>query len=742
VNRLKLFGGAVLDAESGPITGRAAQRHRIALLSLLSTTRRLYRSRDQLVTFLWPDADAERGRKLLSDSIYRVNQALGGDAITGTGEDVRLNRSLIGSDVADFEAAVEANEWRRVVELYAGPFLDGFYLPDSTDFDQWMENERAQYARTAAKAIEALAVDARDTGRVAEAVDWWQRLAVLVPDDSRVAMDLMRALNASGNRAAALRHARVHSVLLRETVGVEPDRSVQELADQIAKRSEVPMGEELSHPIFRWRNDAATDLTMPVLGSSIAVLPFNNVSDSETNAYFADGVSEELINLLTRTPGLRVASRTSVFAYRDLKLDVREVAQRLRVDWILEGSVRRSGEKLRIVAQLTDATNGYQIWSESFDRTSNDIFAIQAEIAVAIVNRLVPAVGGVGFASLLGARGVSDPDTYDLYLQARFQWHRRTEWSLRSSIDLFEQVVARDAKYARAWAGLADAYAVMAFYDYLPPHVAFPRADSAARQAIQLDSTLAAPYATLAYVDTCYHWNWEAAEEGFRRAIELEPTYSTAHLWYGTLLTGRGRFDEAERETRRAAELDPLSMIAHSAIGWALLLSNQADRAIQQLKGALQLDSNFCLAHYWMALALEQKGQPLDAIQFLKRVFDLSVDCTHRCSVALASLAHCHASAGDVSAARAILDELLERETAGAYISSYELGRVYYALGDVPATLSRLERAYTDRAHSMALLRVDPQLRPLAGHPRFQKLADRVDLGEAAGANRLTEGAA
>ncbi|HEX8945073.1 MAG TPA: tetratricopeptide repeat protein [Gemmatimonadaceae bacterium] len=748
-NRLELFGGAVVHAAHAPITGRAAQRHRIALLALLSTTRRLHRTRDQLVFFLWPEADTERGRKLLSDSIYRINQALGGDAITGAGEDLRLNRDQLASDVADFEAAVESRDWRRVAELYAGPFLDGFFLSGAADFDQWMENERAHYARAAARAIEALAVDARGAGRVAEAVDWWQRLAVLVPDDSRVAMELMRALEASGNRAGALRHSRLHMALLRETLGVEPDRSFRELADRIARRTEPSISVEM--PAVKLESPVVTaaasprghdsnkggELVAPVSntgqhGSSIAVLPFSNVSDSDTNAYFADGVSEELMYLLTRTSGLRVASRTSSFAYRDIRLDVREVARRLQVDWILEGSVRRSGDKLRIVAQLTDAKNGYQVWSESFDRTSNDIFAIQAEIAGAIVERLAPNLGDAfdgmfGGASVAGARRALDPEVYDLYLQARFEWHRRTEESLRKSAALFEEVVARDPRYARAWAGLAEAYAVIAFYDYLAPRVAFPRADSAARHAILLDPNLAAPYATLAYVDTYYHWNWVAAEQGFRRALELEPTSATAHQWYANFLTGRGRFDEAEHEMRRAAELDPLSMIAHSAIGWALIFANRTDRAIQQLQSALQLDSTYQVTHFWMALALEQAGRPAEAIPHLHRVLELSHGCTLRCSLTLAALARAHAATGNPDAARAVLNDLIERESAGVYVSSYDIGKVYLSLGDVSTALTRLERAFTDRAHSMALLRIDPQLRSLANNPRFQKLVERVE---------------
>lgn len=708
-NRLRLFGGGALDTKAGPITGRAVQRHRIALLALLATTKRLYRSRDQLITLLWPDTNAERGRKLLSDSIYRVNQALGGDAITGTGDDVRLNRGQLGSDVADFEAAIEARDWQRAVEVYAGPFLDGFYLPDSTGFDQWMEIERAQYARTVAKAIEALAIEARDAGRAAESADWWQRLASLVPDNSRVAMELMRALEATGNRAGALQHARLHSAVLRETFGVEPDRSVRELADQIAKLTN-------SAPV--------TTSAAPVHGSAIAVLPFSNISESETNSYFADGVSEELMYLLTRTPGLRVASRTSSFAYRDLKLDVRELARRLDVDWILEGSVRRSGDTLRIAAQLTDARNGFQIWSEAFDRSSCDIFAIQAEIAGTIANHIAPAVAGsVGPASLFAARGASDPNTYDLYFQARFHWHSRTRESLRTAAELFEQVVAREPENARAWAGLADTYAVTAFYDYVAPRLAFPRADSAARRANELDPSLAGPYATLAYVDTYYHWNWESAEHGFRRAIEIEPTNSTAHQWYGSFLSARGRFEEAEREMRRAAELDPLSMIAHSGIGWILALANENDRAIRQLQSALQLNANFCLAHFWMGLALEQKGEPAQAIPFLRRAMELSPDS----SLGLGALAHAQVAVGDAASARAILDDLLDREKTGVYISSYQLAKVYHAMGEVPAALARLERAYADRAHAMAYLNVDPQLRPLASHPRFKRLVEQVE---------------
>jgi TolB-like protein len=329
------------------------------------------------MTFLWPDADAERGRRLLSDSIYRINQAFGGDVIVGSGEDVRIDRRQLDSDVADLEHALATSEWRRVAAMYDGPFLDGFFLPDAPEFDQWMEIERAHYARSVGKALEGLAREAGDAGQHSEALEWWQRCAALAPDDSRVAMELMRALEASGNRAAALRHARLHATLLRDTIGLEPDRSVQELADEIATRRE-------------------SVVSMAPRCNSIAVLPFNNVTGSDAHSHLADAVSEELMYVLTRTPELHVASRTSAFAYRGSPLDVRDIARRLRVAWILEGSVRHSGRVLRVAAQLTDASSGYQVWSDSIDRVSADDHSA-GEIALDVLSRLAAAMGG-GFA--------------------------------------------------------------------------------------------------------------------------------------------------------------------------------------------------------------------------------------------------------------------------------------------------------------------------------------------------------
>ncbi len=396
MNRLTLLGSAIVLTGDGPLSGRAAQRHRIALLAVLACGRRTHRSRDQLMTLLWPEADGERGRRLLSESMYRINEALGGDVITGTGEDVHLDRQRLASDVADLEADADAGEWARVVDTYAGPLLDGFYLPAAPEFDRWMEAERDRYARTAAKAFEALASNARAAGRASEAAEWWQRLAAMMPEDARIAMEFMRALDACGQRARALKHAHVHAAVLRETLGMAPDREVQALAQSIT--APAPVALMKSNELHQASGSARKTGELQSGGSanSVAVLPFASMSNVADDLSLARGLSEEVAHMLMRIPGIRVASHTSVQACTERKLDALQVARRLRVDWIIEGSVRRSGDVVRMCVQLTAASSGYRIWSEVFDRSVGDEFAVQSEVADAVAKRIPSCIAARG----------------------------------------------------------------------------------------------------------------------------------------------------------------------------------------------------------------------------------------------------------------------------------------------------------------------------------------------------------
>lgn len=793
--RLKLLGGASIETSNGPLTGRAAQRHRIALLAVLAVARSGGVTRDRLIAYLWPETDTERGRRLLADSVYRINQALGEDAVLTAGDELRLDPRRLPSDLADFEEALAAQDAERAAALYTGPLLDGFFLPASSEFEHWVDGERGRLARAYAGALESLAVAAEERNDHVGAVRWWRTATVHDRYNSRITLHLMRALVAAGERAAALQHARVFELLLRDDLGVVADPEVAALAESLrrsparenaseaadsvespreaaAVRAKPPgtssagtetfgPGDGLENPAEEMRDVSrfakrtgstplATSshrgagigvglallaaLTMAALwlasstrqvpaiaaGPTIAVLPFSDLSAGGDYGYFADGMTEELINTLSRVEGLRVASRTSAFAFSARGDDVLEIGRRLGVATVLEGSVRRDADRLRITAQLVDATNGYQLWSETYDREQAGVFEIQEDITRAIVETLKGRlIGGEDAATI--QRPAVDPEAYNLYLEGRYYWHRRTKEDLRRAADAFERATLASTDYAPAWVGLADAYAVLGFYDYLPPRESFPRAEAAARQALRIEPDLAEAHATLGYVALYFAWNWQQSETEFRRAIALAPAYSTAHQWYANFLTAMGRFDEAELAMRRAQELDPLSLIANAALGWVYYLAGDYQAAIEQCRHTLELDASFELAHYWIGLALEELGRLDEAVAAFERAVELSGGS----DIIVAALARSHALGGRTTNALALVRRLQDRATDD-YVPAYELAKVYLALDRKDDALAWLERAFEQRSHSMAFLRVDPQLAALRHDARFQDLGRRV----------------
>jgi serine/threonine-protein kinase len=300
---------------------------------------------------------------------------------------------------------------------------------------------------------------------------------------------------------------------------------------------------------------------------SIAVLPFANLSPDPENEYFADGMTDELINALAKVPGLRVVSRTSAFAFKGRQQDVRTIGGQLNVECVLEGSVRRAGRRLRTAVQLVNVADGYQLWSETFDREMEDVFAIQDEISRGIVSALKLRLLGEG-PGLLVKSATADFEAYTLYLKGRLLWNRRSDDALRHGLAHFEQALARDPNYALAQVGLADSYVLLGFYTALAPAEAFPRAQAAAETALRLDPALGEAYPALAYVKMYYEWDWTGALRAFRQAIERNPNYATAHQWLGNCLAILGRFDESVASFQRAVELDPLSAIKNAALGW------------------------------------------------------------------------------------------------------------------------------------------------------------------------------
>lgn len=793
MKRLKLLGGAFIDAgdgAGGAVTGRAVQRRRIALLALLAVRARGSMSRDKLIAYLWPDSDSDRGRHLLSDSVYRINQELGSDTIAATGDELRLDCIALGCDVLDFELAVAEREFARAVDIYGGPFLDGFYLSECVELERWIEQERDRLSREYQSTLEALGESCVAAGDADAAVAWWRKAASHDPYNSRTALKLMQALVLAGNRPGALQHAHIHSALVRSDFGTEPDAALLEYVERLKQGTEPSAGRppaqvsappspaELPEPaapnarpvdiVVSGRTQesrvfarqatprrmywipaaavlivAAFTLVMrkgqaPDTGKakasvsapaapndsarSIAVLPFMNLSTDPDNEYFADGITDELTTALDRIEGLRVAARTSAFAFKGKPSDIREVAQRLRVGSVVEGSVRKEGRRLRIAARLIDAASGYRLWSEEYERELRDVLTVESEIASAIATALRQQIAPGTNEQLQRDIG-RDPEAYELYLKGRYAWHRRTEQSLREAREHFAAAVARVPSYARAWAGLGDAYAVSAFYDYVPPREGYPKAVEAAHRALALDSTLAAPHATLGYANLYYNWDWPVAEAEFQRAIRLAPEYSTAHQWYGNYLTAMGRFDEAKAAFERATEAEPLSLIAAAASGWSRWYARAYDEAEQHLARTLEMEPTYELAHLWRGQNFEARGRYDEALQSLTQAVQLS----QRSSLTLAALAHALAAAGQRDSARRLVAEIEGRRST-QYAPPYEIAKVYVALGDTAVALEWFERAYRDRAHSMVFLKVDPQLAGMERNARYAALLDRVGL--------------
>lgn len=452
--------------------------------------------------------------------------------------------------------------------------------------------------------------------------------------------------------------------------------------------------------------------------TTLAVLPFLNASGNPDDEYFSDGLTEEIMDRLSRPAAFRLVSRTSVFALKGAGLDAREIGRLLGADTLVEGSVRREDNLLRVSVRLVNARDGYQLWSETYDRRMDDNFAVQQDIALSIANTLRGRLPGPAEAAELEVP-TTDPEAYDLYLQGRYYWHRRTEQGLRAAATYFEDAVRHAPDYAPAWVGLGDAYAVLGFYDYLAPDDAFPKAQEAAQRALELEPGNAAAEATLGYAALYYDWNLAEAETRFQRALALRPGYSKAHQWYANLLTAAGRFDEAEREMRRARQSDPLSLIANAALGWVRYHAGHQKDALDQYQLTLALDEDFELAYLWSGWSLEALGEYDAALGMLRE----AVARSGGSAISTASLARLHALRGERDEAERLLAEIL---TSDDYVPAYEIAKAYLALGQTEQAQEWLDRAFEQRSHSLVFLRVDPQLKALQNDAAFLRLVGQL----------------
>jgi TolB-like protein/DNA-binding SARP family transcriptional activator/Flp pilus assembly protein TadD len=762
VFQLKFFGAPALERDGVPVTGRASQRHRLALLALLALAPGGRSSRAKLIAYLWPESDEEQGRNLLKVATYVLRSALGETALLSSGDELRLNTDFIQVDVAEFETALEQSDYQRAVALYQGPLLDGFFLSGAPEFEHWVDHERGRVAGAYRKALEALADAATSGGDFPKAVEWWKLRAAQEPYDSRVALRLMQAFEANDNMAGALQHAAIHQLMLKEEFGLE---SAPEVAAMVERLRREPPNEALSltrkPETVLERHDAAPAtvasdsfgpppagarvppagirkrwvasialLSALILGGavwtvwpitttdtdrSIVVLPFENLSADPDNEYFSDGLTEEIITRLAAVPGLKVISRTSAMHYKDSKKPLPEIARELRVDHILEGSVRPSDGRVRISAQLIDARVDGHLWAQIYEHKVQDNFQAQEAIAREVVRELELKLAA-RTRRLLAKQGTRDPETYQLYQRGRYAWNTRTREGHLRAIEYFQRAIERDSSYADAYAGLAHAYGTGFLLNLLVTSEAeaYDRLKWASERALALDDESTEAHVAFA-IALKWQRNWPGAEREFLRAIELNPGNAVAHTWYSLLLRGMGRSEEALRESRLAAELDPFGIVSTHNYGSQCYIARDYDCAIEQMHRTLET-APYPGALRGLGLAYAHKGAWTEALASAQKAVELAPE---RPDI-LADLAYVQALAGHTEDARATL-----RRAKAQPLEGFNIARAHIALGEPDSAFAWFEHTNWRWPHRAA--RDDPALDPLRSDPRFAQLVLRID---------------
>lgn len=454
----------------------------------------------------------------------------------------------------------------------------------------------------------------------------------------------------------------------------------------------------------------------------LAVLPFDNLSGNPEQEYFSDGLTEEMIARVAQVnpTGLGVIARTSIMLYKRADRNVTQIGQELGLEYVLEGSVRRDGDRVRIAVQLIQVRDQTHLWANTFDREATGLLAIQEEIAEqvaqALQRRLLPVRRTTQPRQLNPS-----PAAHEAYLQGRHYWNKRTPEDVQKGNLYFEEAIRLAPNYARAYAGLADCYNLLASYGVLTPKQAIPRAKAAAARALELEPTLAEAHASLGFARFGYDWDWSGAEQSFLRTLDLDPNYATAHQWYALYLSAMGRADEAIAATQQALHLDPLAPIIAMGLGSRYFHARRYDEAIAQFQRALDLDPGFALAYHNLGRALLMKKQFDEAIQALETAAQLS----HHQPARKAALAYAYARAGRRGDAAAVL-AALQRESARTPVPAFPMALLALSLGETDQALAFLERVYEERHSDITLLKVEPMLDPLRDDARFQDLMHRV----------------
>ena len=703
---VQLLGGASLRSGDAPLSGPPAQRHRIALLTLIVAAWPQPLSRDRAMALLWPERDLANARRLLNLAVHVLRSALGEGAIASTSDGLLVNPSRLSCDLHELRAAIAADASERVVQLYTGPLLDAFHLDDSSEFGYWLDERRTELARAYVDALRTIAERQEQSGDVHARVGTLRRLVAADPHSGVHARALMRALDAAGDRAGAIQHAIEHAHRLRVDLDLEPDPGVITLADGLraaaARRQPAPIAPARTR------------------SSSVAVLPFLNLSADHESDYFADGITEDVIAHLSKIRSLKVISRTSVMRFKQRQQSLKEIGTTLGAATLLDGSVRHAGDRVRIVAKLVDVERDLHLWAETYDRQLTDIFSIQTDVALHIAEALEAELSR-DEQKRVRREPTKDVRAYQLFLQGRQWFIAYSPEALARAVECFERAIARDSTFALAYANLAMTYTELAENGAIPPDVARPRATEAAATALRLDPELGEAYCTRGHLRTVLEFDWSGAEEDFKRALELSPSSADAYDLYGRLCAALERHDEAIALLHRAQELDPL---AHRVdVATTLLRAGRYDEAVLHAGYAVELDPGHDRSRATLGWALFLSGKEREGLAELER----AVSASGRNSLWLGQLGEGYAMAGETAKAREIVRELDER-ALNEYVSPYHFAYVHTGLGDADRAMDWLERAVAERAGGAYGIKGSFLFTPLHAHPRFRALLRQMKL--------------
>jgi DNA-binding SARP family transcriptional activator/TolB-like protein len=784
--RLRTLGALDLrDSDRRELRAVLAQPKRIALLAYLAlATPRGFHRRDTLIALFWPEHDEEHARNSLSQSVHVLRQALGAGAlVSGNGDALSLDWADLWCDASAFEEALDDGRLCDAVELYRGELLEGFHLGGAPEFERWVEAERERLARRYAAALEELAAEREAGADFFGAAMWWRRLAARDPYSSRIALRLMRALAAAGDRAAAVQHARLHEAMLLEELEVAPDPEVSALvrqlqaappqdhgptngntlaaqtsadslvisADSVVRRTivaspDAPRGHRL--PRRRQVTVAAALVTLAMAAGgavafsrgglssslpirSLAVLPFANLSGDSIDQVFADGMHDELIVQMQRYPELSVTSRTSVLQYRATSKRPSEVAHDLQVDGVVEGTVMREAGRVRMNVKLVRGSSDRQIWAKSYTRDLRDILELQREVADAVARELRVATTPVSRAT---RQAVGPPDSApnQLYLMRLYQNGRsyalsRSYVGMQTARQNFRSAIDRDSTFALGYAALAEVYEIMAYYDFAPVRPALDTAHAMARLAMERDSTLPEAHTALA-MSLAAAGDFEASERAFERAIELGPSNAEAHYWYSMLLVALGRGEEALRHADRGLELDPLSPRGAQGMKRSAeyLITGTRPPVKQRLEDhrpILKIEPGEPWALAREAVNLAEAGRCVDARSNVLRAHQLAPGNNVRM---LGHTGMVEWLCGDTARARALLSKMKRSPRAADY--GAPIAALHARFGEKDSAFAWLGRQHTWTMIHLAFVSADQYMDPLRSDPRFPQLLRRLGI--------------